>query len=784
VSDVGALSDDDLKALYAQRTTAPAASPAPSAPSSDSSLAQAHSVPGGPLEVTVNRYAGEPIPPPQPNAPVPVVHPSIGTANAQSAPASGPSVAAPKLVSAMSDDELKAAYQARQQPSIPRAQQFTAAFSPSPAGSPDLSGALNVAAANRNPRGSIADPMMQGLTLGFSDEIGGLIGGVQNALKGQSFGQGYEGEKDQIRSDLANYQTRHPWLSTAGEIAGSLPSAMLPLGVAAKGAGLAAKIGRGALAGAGYGATYGAGEADDGVTNRLAGAAAGATSGATIGAALPMAGAAARFVGKPIADFIVARTNPAGFAAQKLADRLAPRGGVDQAANRIANAGDVGQTMSLADVGGRDVQKLARTVANVPGAGGDRIATKINLSAMAQGDRLNRMVGDAFQAPEGAYQAAKATVMDARSNAAAPFYAKANATPMPYTFDLENLLQTPAGKGALAAAKQNSANRREPWAQWFASVDDQGNILDKRRVPDTRALDEVQRVLKGMAEEAKAPADGSPFGKPMATPKSMAIGSVHQDLLKFMDKNNPAYAKARSIALDNIQADEALEFGRNALNTDSRVNAQRMGAPTAYGRDRVLTDGQKEIARFGLADAIRDKIDKSGMTNNALLKFFSTREQVARIRPFFKSQDDFANFRKKIFNEARKRNAINAVRGNSTTASQLADMHDANQLGEVAQIGHQAVMWGPVAAGLGALQRGIHRLGGLTPPVTDHISRMLMTADPATVRGILGTIKKIETRQANKQVRNAQIRNFLTELSAGQAGRAFAPQSNDAMAVQ
>jgi len=770
VSDISALSDDDLKALYTQRTAAPTAPASAPVPSTDPSLA--HYVPGGPAEITVTGTAGQPTQPNRPSTPAP-------------APSGSPSATAPKSVSAMSDDELKAAYQTSQQPSsIPRAQQFSTVFAPSPTGSPNLSGALNVAAANRSPRGSIADPMMQGLTLGFSDEIGGLIGGVQNALKGQSFGQGYEGEKDQIRADLANYQTRHPWLSTAGELAGSLPTAMLPLGVAAKGAGLAAKIGRGALAGAGYGATYGAGEADDGVANRLAGAAAGATSGATIGAALPVAGAAARFVGKPIADAIVARTNPAGFAAQKLADRLAPRGGVDQAANRIANASGVGQTMSLADVGGRDAQKLARTVANVPGAGGDRIATKVNLSAMAQGDRLNRMVSDVFQAPEGAYQAAKATVMDARSNAADPFYKQAYAQPVPYTFDLENLLQTPAGKGALAAAKQNSANRREPWAQWFASVDDQGNILDKRRVPDTRALDEVQRVLRGMVEEAKVPADGSPFGKPMATPKSMAIDSVHQDLLNFLDKNNPAYAKARSIALDNIQADEALEFGRNALNTDSRVVAQRMGSPTAYGRDRVLTDGQKELARVGVADAIRDKIDKSGMTNNALLKFFSTREQVARIRPFFKSQDDFANFRTKIFNEARKRNAINAVRGNSTTASQLADMHDANQLGEVAQIGHQAVMWGPVAAGLGALQRGIHRLGGLTPPVADHISRMLMTADPATVRGILGTIKKIETRQANKQVRNAQIRNFLTEVTAGQAGRAFAPQSNGATAAQ
>ncbi len=660
---------------------------------------------------------------------------------------------------------------------------FDDAFTPTNS-RPDLKSALDVAAANRNPRGAAIDPALQGLTLGFSDELVGLIGGVSNAMHGKSFGEGYSKYSDAARANLENYHKRHPWLSTAAEVAGSLPTALVPMGTAARGATLLAKMGWGALAGAGVGGLYGAGAADDGVANRLVGAGAGAGTGALLGATVPAVTTAAKVVGKPIIDAALARFKPGAYAAQKIAERAAPRGGVDAIANRIERAAQAGQNMSVVDVGGRGVQRLARTLANAPGGAGDRIAAKNNISAMAQGDRLKRAVSDVFDAPEGAYQAAKATVMDARSNAAKPFYDEAYATPIPYTFDLEKVLQTPAGKAGLAAAKQNSANRREPWAQWFASVDDAGNIIDKRRVPDTRALDEVQRVIRRMTEEAKAPADGSPFAKAKATPKSDAIGSVHRDLLNIMDEHNPAFAKARSVGMDNIQADEALEFGRNALNTDSRVIAQRMGDAGAYGRDRVLSDGQKELARIGLAEAIRDKIDKAGMTHDALRKFFATTEQRARLRPFFSSQKDYFDFSRQMINEARKRKAIDMVRGNSTTAAQLADMADADQMGHVAQAGSEIAKGNFVKAGTQLLVRGIRRLGGLTPEVANRMATMLTTSDPMTVRAIIGTLKQIEASTQNATFRKARIRAFLTEMVAGQAGHLLAPQSNGQMVAQ
>lgn len=619
-------------------------------------------------------------------------------------------------------------------------------------------------------RSSILDPIMQGATLGFSDEIMGGLGGVISTAAGQGFEPGYQKLRDATRQSLDVYRQRNPGKALAGEVAGSLATAAIPVGGAvAEGANLGARILNGIKTGALFGGIYGAGSADGGVADRAAGATEGAIAGGMTGAVLPMAAAGARFIGKPVINAARARINPEGFAASKVAERLASQNRTaDQAAGRIDKAAQSGQYMTLADVGGRDVQDLARTAVNVPGPARNRITTKVNIAQMTQGDRLKTAIRGLFADPN-AYEATKDGIIAARASAAKPFYDAAYRQPVPFTRDLEGLLQTPAGKAALAAAKTNTANRREPWAQWFASIDQQGNLMDLRRVPDTRALDEVKRALDQMVEAAKAPADGSPFARARATPQSIAIQSVRDDLLKFLDANNPAYAKARSVALDNIQADSALEFGRNALNTDPRVVARQMAK---------YNDGQREMARIGAAEALRGKIDKAGYTHNAILRIFNSRQQINGLKALFGDPQAFGKFHSFVFNEARRSQTRSAVMGNSTTARQLLDARDAGELADVAEVAHNTAMWGVIPASLSALQKAVRRLGGLTPDVADNIGKLLMTSDPAKVRGILQTIRKIEASKATRAQQASAIRGALTRfLASAETGALTAQQA-------
>lgn len=144
----------------------------------------------------------------------------------------------------------------------------------------------------RHERGSWIDPVRQGATFGFSDEIDGLKSGVGAMLQGQDFGQAYERGQSDARGRLDNYREQNPWLATGLEVAGAIPTSVLGGGaaLAGKGATLGTRAVQGLLAGGAQGAVYGAGQADGDLQDRGAGAVTGGILGAGMGAVAPYAG--------------------------------------------------------------------------------------------------------------------------------------------------------------------------------------------------------------------------------------------------------------------------------------------------------------------------------------------------------------------------------------------------------------------------------------------------------------------------------------------------------------
>jgi hypothetical protein len=129
-------------------------------------------------------------------------------------------------------------------------------------------------------RGNFTDPMRQGVTFGFSDEIDGVKGGVGRVLQGGDFGQGYNDGVTEARENLDNYRERHPIASTALEITGAVPTTLMGGAWLNGGKGLIGAVRGGATAGA----IYGAGTDEGGVGDRVDGAGMGALLGAGTGA--------------------------------------------------------------------------------------------------------------------------------------------------------------------------------------------------------------------------------------------------------------------------------------------------------------------------------------------------------------------------------------------------------------------------------------------------------------------------------------------------------------------
>jgi len=102
---------------------------------------------------------------------------------------------------------------------------------------------------------------LQGPTLGFADELAGLVGGGAALVRGESPSKGYQQARDIYRSGVESYKEEQPIGSAVAQGVASLPLGMLNIG-----RNIAPNVGpvlRSAASGLGFGIVGGAGEAKE-----------------------------------------------------------------------------------------------------------------------------------------------------------------------------------------------------------------------------------------------------------------------------------------------------------------------------------------------------------------------------------------------------------------------------------------------------------------------------------------------------------------------------------------
>lgn len=580
------------------------------------------------------------------------------------------------------------------------------------------------------------------LTFGFGDKAAA-------ALRAPFTDKTYAEELAANRQGTQNARDRAGSAAYGADVTAALMlPRLLPAGqVANASVGVLPKLGRfagGVIKGGAQGAAVGGLQAAGHDTDIGEGALTGAAFGSAVPAALGIGKTVGGAIIKPVADAVRARANPSGYAAGKIAERLNNGGmSVDQAAARAARDG-----LSLADVGGSSTRDLLRTTTNIPGPARSRVASQLALRQMGQGDRLKRVVGQTLADPDG-YLAAKDEIADTAKRIAAPLFKEAEKTPIHFTKELEGIINTPSGRKALAKAEQLAADEQVPFKQMFVNIADDGTATFKR-VPDQRAWQYIKTAFDDMvAAETDITKKVSNEGR--------IINNLKNRMLSELDAQNPTYAAARKAWGGQQSLDKALEFGRSAM-TQSPESVRRglaaMGAP------------EKEAARAGAAEWIRNSIDQAGFTNNAILKFFSNRQQVKNLRALFDNDAQFKTFRQAIFAEAKKRSTYDAVRGNSTTARQMADMFETGGASEGFNTAKTAVTQGVIPAALQFVGSRLRMLGGLTPQVADNISKRLMTISPEVRAQIASELQRIEQARISAAEKSQAVRALLGRTSA------------------
>lgn len=557
---------------------------------------------------------------------------------------------------------------------------------------------------------------LQGLTLGFGDEIAGvggaLAGAVGNALgkdDGSTFQERYRRTRDAVRGAQDQFAEERPVFATATKLAAGAPFAAIggapavgavPLGVGATSI-QAAKV-AGAL-----GAAQGLGESTaDGVGAMLADAAKGGVSSAALGgignAAVSGLGAVAggvrRAVSKPAAqDF--ARLKVAEALARDAREGGIPAVAVDDAIEAIRK---LGPDARVADVAGESTRGLLDTMATLPGR------TK-NLAEAAirerQAGRAGRIIGaadDALGTGGRGFVDELDALAAAKKAESAPLYAQVRDVPVELDKEVKQLL---------ARVPRNAWRDTAMIVKAETGQDlNIGELLKGGSVP-LSLLDSLKRGLYASGQGLKVAGK-----RDVARP----IDDVRTALISKLDEISPKDAAGKSIYQSARETyggfanlEELVNAGRKAF-TDDTLNIREI--------TKGLDEAQRQAFRIGALQALKQKVGTEG-GQTSILKFWKEPATQERLGAIFGDELNLRKFIRELENESTLKRLESVGRG-SQTASRLANMADV----DVSPVAGQMARGNVREAAANALANIVGRVK--TPEATrDEIGRILLSRE-------------------------------------------------------
>lgn len=488
----------------------------------------------------------------------------------------------------------------------------------------------------------ILEGVVQGVTGGFGDEAAGLGTGIDAALGGGSFTEGYQQGKEAFNQR----QAEAGLLGTGAQVAGGMATGGIGVGLAKKYLPeLAGKITPAVGAAAG-GAVAGAGEAED-----LAAVPESMVEGAVLGAA---AGPAAALIGRLGTGGVKAlrglwrqafEGNDAR--AMRMFRETAERAGYTP--EELANAIQVlGPDATAADVN-LAMQKGLRGATSASPAAAQKADEVLEARVRGGGQRLTSAATRTMDVPTDRLYDTVEGINTARRQAAQRDYGPIYDTVIEPTEDLEKILGRPAAKKGLKNAMEIVANEGDELPMIFTA---EGELVPGLTL---KQLDQVKQGIDAVIEDST-----NEFGKVDARGRS----AVHakKALIDWIENNTEVgdqYREARQLYAGYSASISAAKKGANVFNDDADETI-------AWMKD--ATDAEKEMYRRGAFNAVRDEIESAAETGTAALRAkLKTPKFKRRLRAAFDSDEQFEEFVDALESERSYQETRNMIQGGSPT---------------------------------------------------------------------------------------------------------------------
>lgn len=421
--------------------------------------------------------------------------------------------------------------------------------------------------------------------------------------------------------------------------------------------------------------------------------------------------------------------------------------------------------LTLMDAKASPVNALAGRTLRQGGAGGERIKNFLRERVQEQGPGLNADVS-ANVASKTAHEAVEA-LSTARANAAAPLYEKAyEANPAIASKTIDRILETPAGAQALKQARIKMQNDQAMMGQAdpeaAAQMREAGQDVPVGGVAsglNLRTLDYVKRAFDDMIGASKLAGERD---------NARILTGLKQSFVGELDKADKSglYPKARAAYSGPSQSIDAVDFGRDALTKATTAEENAAGFAK-------LSPNDKEFARIGLAQALRNQIDSTRIGSNAAEKIVGNRSLMNKMRPFFDTQGDFDKFIKPVSAEDTMFKTAREIAGGSQTAERISEdlSHEAKAYTSAARAGLEFSS-GNIMGGTAHMVRSIGDfMRKPSPELSDEIAKVLTA--PLNQPGSHG-MAVLREFAAQSPV----TRNYLAKASQRAAPQSVVPSVN------
>lgn len=590
---------------------------------------------------------------------------------------------------------------------------------------------------------------LAGLTFGFSPKAEPIFRDMFSNVAGVFSGQPARQPAPDIAPMLAArdlYREQNPVESTVANIAGSLPTALIPGGVAAKTAAEAGMLGKTAAtmaAGAVPGALYGAGEAPIG--NEGSGAAQGGLLGLVAG---PIGGVASRGMlgaGRMIGGVTnrlrgVPTIAPARKAESVVLGRL-QAAGIDPA--------------SLSPQEGQYLAELSPTLEGAAGyAARNAPATAARVKVEIPNRQAQRQLSLADQIRRG-ISGRNVSMLEARDaldiqrQASEPYYRAAyqNAPPIviPDTFVRRKAFQSAVDRANKTADAEGLPPIRLGGSSYLPGSQNQVSLEDANRIK--QALDAV--IYSGKKSQSENALDRTEIA---------ALDSLRRDFVSAVDAQAPdSYKTARKIYAGPARAEEALDdgFREGPKMTGEELSRHLQG----------LSQSEQEAFRIGMSNALRQKILEKPSTANVAAGIQNRPAAMSQLGALADPQ---------LLSDIQR--AANAGRvdvgllGGSQTAERVAADR------EIGGLLDDAVAQGVYQAATGnksqLLMRAVDKTVGLarygSQPAAEEIGNLLLTQDLARNRATIQRLTDLSQMLQSQAPLNTGSAVFGAGLLGGQ----------------